>query len=191
MRTSFSLALLVALVAVAGCSNPAAPGAPGTYFPATVGSAWLYTDGRSIFTMNVMSDTVVDGTAWHVMMSYFNNVTSHVLQRNVGGVHYRRTIDSTLEWTLLDETAGGSWNYVDTAGALHYQCSTVEHLDSRYVWNRTFSDLLRVHVLTYALPPYTETTAESDYYYARNVGLVQVVTRGSADTLYLLNYDIK
>ncbi|MEI2747545.1 MAG: hypothetical protein V9E88_02140 [Ferruginibacter sp.] len=165
-----------------------------TYQPWCDGSVYTYVDTTGAGatttsqTLDILADTTIDGKTFHKTdagsssnLSYqncTNGVTTLVAYNPVG------TGGSTVERINTvpikeNEPVGATWQEVNavTGGNAVYDYEIISKGSSRTVLGVTFPDVIHVHqTLSTEVFGISIPQAETDYYYAKNVGLIEAYT---------------
>lgn len=161
------------------------------YIPMCDGSVYTYVDtttsGVTTTNQNVtfVSDTLIDGTVYQKFIvtgspnnPYYNCTAgvTNIVSLNVtsSGVVVPR-VDQTL--LKANSPVGTTWqnSLVVSGVSIVYDWSIAEKGISRTVLGNTYPDVIRVHLSVSANVPGVGLipSSEADYYYAKNVGLIE------------------
>lgn len=178
------------------------------YIPMCNGSSYTYVDTLStgvnppmMQNLTYVSDTLIDGkiyqkfavTGSSAPYTYYNCTAgvSSVIQFNaisIGGVSVPR-IDQTL--LKANAPVGTTWQNSVSLGSgitAQYDWSIVAKGVSHTVLGNTYPDCIQVHLVLSSIVPMVGTvvSAEADYYYAKNIGLVDNINLNATSTPYTL-----
>jgi hypothetical protein len=200
MKTLLKTFLIMAIV-LCGCrakrssSGPAPVFAAG-YFPLTPGSTWIYEGvenalGRT-FTESMLRDTMLAGRTY-AQQVHFD------VQRGKWSRFYRRSGDTVFvlqgaadDEIFLIEKPGAKWSVgrSDGTGSETEDFEVVEFSGAHDVGGKTFKDVMHVRSSLSSRLNGEYFTAESDLYFARNVGLIEVkrVLDGGRTEVFVLKH---
>jgi hypothetical protein len=178
------------------------------YIPMCNGSSYTYVDTLAAgvnppLTQNLtyVSDTLIDGKIYQKFavsgstspFTYYNCTAgvSSTIQFNgtsIGGVTVPR-IDQTL--LKANSPVGTTWqNTVNLGSGVtgQYDWSIVAKGVAHTVLGTTYPDCIQVHLVLSSVVPMVGTVvaAEADYYYAKNVGLVDNINLNATTTPFTL-----
>jgi len=196
-----TVALALALT-FTGCSNEDNPVSGNDnvyhgYSPLTTGNQWTYSlrSGGTTqqYTINVTGDSTLNGLK-------YSKTTNSMASGQVG--LSRRSGDSIYSFSgsnellaLVEKPIGANWSYTVPApnNSLNRQEFRVEEIGlKRTVNGKEYSDVMRVHlntVLIYAGQELQELG--SDYYFAKNIGLIEYDAANFGASSKLSSYSIK
>ncbi|MES2766571.1 MAG: hypothetical protein V4642_11920 [Bacteroidota bacterium] len=176
---------LIMAIVLCGCrakrsSNGPAPLFAAGYFPLTPGSTWIYegssdASGRT-FTESMLRDTVLAGRTY-AQQVHFD------VQRGKWSRFYRRSGDTVFvlqgaadDEIFLIEKPDAKWSVSrsDATGSETEDFEVVDISGVREIAGKTFKDVVHVHCSLTSLFKGEYFTAESDLYFSRNVGMIEV-----------------
>ncbi len=157
-----------------------------TYYPYCTGSTYTYVDttasgpvNTSATTITYVSDTTVDGKVYQRFSAPGTSADSyHNCTAGVTSVFAFTAPTNRVTTTILkaNEPVGATWTDVNmNAGqAFNYDWEIVSKTLSRTVLGVTFNSVIHVHLSTNLdFLGSNLVVAESDYYFAPNVGLIE------------------
>ncbi len=163
-----------------------------SYIPYCSGSSFTYVDtlgtGTSVSTTGItfVSDTTMDGKVFSKFSSTGGS-TTFTYYNCTGGVTTVIAFNGAdkITTTLLkaNNAVGSSWTDVFTSGGIPttYTWSIIAKGVPRTVLGVVYPDVIQVHLVgTVSVPPAPPVEfAQGDYFYARNVGLIENITYNS------------
>lgn len=196
-----TLSLALALT-FSGCSDDDNPvGGTNTvyhgYSPLSTGSTWTYdftSNGQTRqYTITVTGDSTMNGLKYNKTS---NSLASEQvsLSRRAGDTIYSM-YGSDEVTTLVEKPVGAAWSYTVPApnNSLNRQEFSVEEIGlKRTVNGKEYTDVMRVHlntVIIYAGQELQEMG--SDYYFAKNIGLIEYDATNFGGSSTLVSYSIK
>lgn len=194
------LPLLVIFFAV-GCNSDSTTSGgggtlvTGTYSPLTTGSWWKYQTDTNTYTLVVGPSATINGKTYTSLYDQADTTNSSVL-RNEGTTTYTITVDSTLavvDVVYYKQSVGATWSYDGPSifgVTTKFNGETVEGGLSRTVLGSTYTNVMHTRLKTTVDAFGFKTTTTTDYYFAKDIGLIETVTEG-ASTDRLVEYSIK
>jgi hypothetical protein len=196
LRNLFLVLIAAFSLSMYGCNDDTSTGGTptveGDYFPLTKGSTWTYKNADSTETMITVADDVTFNGKVYKWFS--TNDSSDTGVRREGTTLFMLFPDSTgtgfTEVPILIETVGSMWTYKLTFFfTTTFSNKTVALLPTRVVRGTTYSSVLQVHsdITIEGFP----VGSSSDTYYAKGVGMIEVVNSDDSENQQLMSHDIK
>ena len=167
----------------------------GTYSPLTSGSWWKYQTDTNTYTLVVGPSATINGKTYTSLYDQADTTNGTVL-RNEGATTYTITVDSTLavvEIVYYKQSVGATWSYDGPSifGVItKFNGETVEGGLSRTVLGNAYTNVMHTRLKTTVDAFGFKTTTTKDYYFAKDIGLIETLTEG-ASTERLVEYSIK
>ena len=175
------------------------------YVPTCVNSSYTYQDSSaagtavlSSFTYTAISDTTIDGSVFQKASSSLGGSSSYINCNNGVTTTVAYNLVSVSGQSHLEEAkliplkangaVGTTWEdsvYNSSAGIYdYYNYTIVATGSSRVVLGSNFTNVIDVHSETSINVPYYYVGGESEYYYAKGVGLIESILADPYGNVY-------
>ena len=193
----------------------------GNYYPLTENNKWWYLDNGEVKLISIGSINYFGDTPYHRIFNSNSNLESWMIKR---GASYFQKSGSTFmdlgngntlflgeyEIKILkdDVLAGGTWsdnltldvrvygggNPVSLPATLTYTSTVLERNVTETIEGNTYTNVIKVNMHALESVNSYNTTIESEYWFAKDIGLIKEITTSSSDNItkvsYLTSYEL-
>ena len=193
----------------------------GNYFPLTENNKWWYLDDGEVKLIAISTINYFDNIPYYRIYNSNSNLESWMIKK--GASYFQKSGDTFMnlnngntlfigeyEIKLLkdDVLVGGTWSDnltldikvygggtpVSLPATLSYTSTVLERNATETIEGNTYTNVIKVHMYALETVNSQNTIIESEYWFAKDIGLIKEITTSSTDNItkvsYLTSYEL-
>jgi hypothetical protein len=193
----------------------------GNYFPLTENNKWWYLDDGEVKLIAISTINYFDNIPYYRIYNSNSDLESWMIKK--GASYFQKSGDTFMnlsngntlfigeyEIKLLkdDVLVGGNWSDnltldikvygggtpVSLPATLSYTSTILERNATETIEGNTYTNVIKVHMYALETVNSQNTIIESEYWFAKDIGLIKEITTSSTDNItkvsYLTSYEL-
>lgn len=193
----------------------------GNYFPLTENNKWWYLDDGEVKLIAISTINYFDNTPYYRISNSNSDLESWMIKK--GASYFQKSGETLINLSngntlfigeydirLLkdDVLIGGTWSDnltldikiyaggspVSLPATLSYTGTILERNATETIESNTYTNVIKVHLYVVQTVNSQNTIIESEYWFAKDIGLIKEITTSSTDNItkvsYLTSYEL-